>query len=801
MRRPLCAVCLLFLLGIFVVTGTSPPDPSWDVDACDGKTVTLTGKVADRRIKNESFQVFLEDVSFQTDPETVGRSGAVFPQFSEGIVVSTNDITTASTYVKIGSKLQARGVFAPFELPTCEGQFNTRAYYMIRGYEGQLKRAKLIGVSADNGGLLERMRGFRDRAYEILRENMSEKDAGLVAAMTLGDKTGLDNEIKELYQLAGISHVLALSGLHIASVGLAILALLKRLGLDARLSAVIAGSVIGLYAVMTGLSTSTVRALIMFVLSVISILIGRTYDLLSSAAVSAMLILFETPYYVYDSGFLLSFGAICGIACIFPVLENIPKLLHITFCAVAVRIYEAVCVSLSVMIATLPVMGYSFMQIPVYSVLINLIVIPLMGGVLFTGFFGIFIGLTGLKPRVILQITHYILSFYELLGGTSAKIHGNIILIGQPGKSQIITYVTIEIIAVLSGNLAIGKKLNNRGGSKGIDRIGRQNAPNSARNLTDINNKITYIIERPGDVRTKRRKKLAFLSAFLLLTTVSTVVLSYRSRNEIEIRNVDVGQGDCSILIGRDVPAMMIDGGSTDVKQVAKYRIVPVLKANRISSVEYCFLTHMDSDHVNGVLEMLEDDRSVIHIKNVVISDACINCDPDNDNLKRLITAANKQKVRILTISEGMTLSVGDLKIKCLSPEKTEGASFDANDASIVLLLDTGDGFSGLFTGDISENTEREIMSKLNRVTYLKVAHHGSRTSTCADFLSACDPAVSVISVGEDNSYGHPTPETLSRLERSGTVIYRTDLDGEVIVKYDKGMMRIKAITNRTEAD
>ncbi len=791
MRRPLCALCLLFLLCVFVYTGFSPPSPTFNVDAAKGISVTVTGTVCDRRIKNETYQIFLENVSFQTQNTQNSNSDTHFPDRCEGIVVNTGDIDTASEYVRIGRIIQAKGVFTPFDVPTCEGQFDARSYYMIRGYEGQLLRSRILGVSSSYGTVFEKLRSFRDRAYEVLRENMSEKDAGLVAAMTLGDKTGLDSEIKELYQLAGISHVLALSGLHIASVGLALLALLKKSGLGVKISAVIAGSVIGIYAVMTGLSTSTVRALIMFILSVIAILLGRTYDLLSAAALSAILILIESPYYIYDSGFLLSFGAIIGIACIYPVFNAVPR---IVLQRDGGKIYQSVCITLSVTIATMPVMGYSFMQVSIYSVLINLAVIPLMGAVLFTGFSGIFAGLLGIKPRVILMITHYILSLYELLGKIFTKIPGNILLIGKPGKPQLITCVIIATIAVIIGNLAIGRKLNNMPGRNSVDRTGRQNVFGNACDRIENSYKITYCIEFSEDLRKKRLKKIFLIISFLSLAIIAAAILAVHPRSDLEIRNVDVGQGDCAVLFGKDIPVCMIDGGSSDVKQVGKYRIVPVLKANRIRAVDYCFLTHMDSDHVSGVIEMIEDDTCVTRIKNVIISKACMVSDPENDNLKRLVTAAKSGRINLVTICAGDVLRLGDANITCLFPDEKGTVPFDPNDSSLVLRLDDISGFCALFTGDISENTERMIAGKLGGVTYLKVAHHGSKTSTSVDFLQRTDPGICVISVGEGNSYGHPTPETLGRLSDTGARVYRTDLDGEVITSCDDGAISIRTL-------
>ncbi len=806
-RRPVCLICLLFLVIIYMVTGGTPK-PSWDVDAADGKTVMVTGTVADRQEKNGTLQVYLTDVLISDESRSIsdptGSDQTYFPKKSKGIVVKLSDDQSNTEYAKLGSSIRAKGVFVPFEQPRCEGMFDSRTYYMIRGYEGQLKRARIIGASHEYSIIKESLRNLRDMATAILQDNMSENDAGLVAAMTLGDKSELDAEIKELYQVAGISHVLALSGLHIASVGLALLSLLRKTGMGERGAAVISGTVIAFYAVMTGMSVSTVRALIMFLLSVIAILIGRTYDLICAAAWSAVIILAFNPYYVYDSGFLLSFLAIVGIAFIYPVLEGIPRILgkaeagflkeneksssriHVFIG----KLYQGICISLSVMIATFPVMANGFMQVSVWSVVINLAVIPLMSVVLATGFLGIIVGLCGLNPWIILKITHYILNFYEAVCETSAKIPGNLFITGKPETWQLITYAIITGTAVFAGNMALCKQNKKTPSQKSVNRTGRHNSKDNIRNSIERSNKITYVINTVSSERANRARKITILMITTVMIICSVVIVNYRKREELEIRNVDVGQGDCALIWGHSVPVIMIDGGSTDIRQVGKYRIVPVLKANKVSKIDYCFISHMDSDHVNGILEILEDEKCGITVKRVVVSEVSCRKEADNENMQRLFAAADKGRCEVMTISSFDELKLGELRIKCLAPKRNWEGTFDANDASVVLTAHCAN-FSALFTGDISENTERQIVSLVPDVSYLKVAHHGSRTSSSYDFLREACPEISVISVGEGNSYGHPTPEALARLQEIDSDIYRTDMGGEVIIRINHDKMHI----------
>ncbi len=785
-RRPVCLICLLFLFIIYIVSGGGGPAPSWDVDSASGKTVTAVGRVADRQEKNGTFQVYLTNVSFKTDQ-------AYFPERSKGIVVKLTDPGQGAEYVRIGSEVEARGIFAPFDTPGCEGMFDTRKYYMIRGYEGQLKRARLTGVSRGHARISEGLRRIRDRAVGILQENMSGEDAGLVAAMTLGDKSGLDSEIKELYQRAGISHVLALSGLHIASVGLAILRLLKKSGMPPKAASAASFSVIVVYAVMTGLSTSTVRAMIMFGLFVLAGLCGRTYDLLSGAAVSALIILAMNKSYIYDTGFLLSFGAVLGIACIFPVFDSLPG----TFLpkppkeGAGRKIYQSLCISLSVTVATFPVMGAGFMQISVYSVVINLIVIPLMGLVLFTGFAGMIIGSVGIPPSFILKITHYILKLFEFLGDSAEAMPGNLLVIGKPAKWQAVTYVIIVAAAILVWNITF---YDNTGFLRG----------RAAKKTRD---RSSYSIETEADRQRNMRKKRAGSLITLVMFLAAAFVFMLHLCGTLEIRNVDVGQGDCTLIWGKGLETVVIDGGSSDVKEVGKNRILPVLKANRITRVDKCFLTHMDSDHVNGMIEILEDGGCGIKIRQVVISPNAASGDDESGNLEKLLGAAKRSGTKVSLISAGNCLDIGDdARLVCISPPKggaagPGGNNTDENENSIVLRLEYVPGkgltpFYAMFTGDIGESAEKGMLGFIQDCTYLKVAHHGSRNSSSAAFLKKADPEISVISAGV-NTYGHPHAETLDRLMEAGSRIYCTKESGEIIVEYDDGRLCVETVRGR----
>lgn len=834
-KRPLCAISLAFLCMVACITKLGPPTLSDAVLNLEGKTITLTGKVDDYLVKNNVLQIYLV---INRNGESTGDVDVI--EYIEGVVVYVNDSNTAD-YIKIGQMISCKGVFYPYKGPDNEGQFNQMSYYKIRGYDGQLKRARIEGVSRKYSKVSERLRDIRNAVSEILLSHLDEENAGILIAMMLGDKSNLDSEVKDLYQNAGISHLLALSGLHIAAVGLAILKSFRKIGLPIVISSMISGVIITLYAVMTGFSISTQRALIMFCLSIVASCIGRSYDLITAAALSALIIIFAHPYYIYDSGFLLSFLAVVGIGIINPVLQNnlniISKIFGIKIKSKLVKgLIDTICVSISINIATLPVVASSFYQVSRYSIVLNLIVIPLMSILLLVGFAGVgavAFGMMLLKiqmtimgnmtsnnlwpidefSKIIFKIAHVILKIYRHLSDFTVGLKGNTWVIGKPNEWQIVIYAILIIVGI-SAPMIVGKIIaKNKGSDSG-------------------KSKITLV--------------------FIPLAVFAVLILSYRSYAELEIRNVSVGQGDCALIWGEEVPVIMIDGGSSDIKQVSKYRIVPVLKSNGFNVIDYCVLTHLDMDHISGVLEILGDRMLGIKIRNVIISEASYAnaISQKEDNYGQLIDAINNCGSKLLVMAAGDKLTFDSVELTCIHPGAVgdEGNLFmgndtrngtsndisnepnsvlsngsnmlgmrnmatDANENSIVLRLDKLDSrngyiddessyynkkivFTGLFTGDIGETTEKYLCDSkmLSKVNYLKVAHHGSRYSSTEAFLQSVEPDLAVISVGVNNTYGHPHKETLDRLDEfvPKSRIYRTDECGQVsiVVSGDKTKIR-----------
>ena len=702
----------------------------------DNKSVEITGKVTDKMFKNNAYCLHIK---------CKGKN----KNSNKYIIYLKNQ--NAFDF-KIGQTVKLKGRYQNFSRPENDGQFDSRKYYRIRGYEASIKGATVTHSGKRYSYIKERLFLIKERTKKVYAAYMDESEAGTLSAMVLGDKTGLDADVKDLYQAAGISHVLSLSGLHIAAVGMCLFTILRYSGLGLFGASMISSAVMTMYGIMTGFSTSTIRALIMFILAVIAKAIGRTYDLMSGMCLASILIIVENPYYIFDSGFLLSVLSVSGISLIYPILLDITDFFKKEKGAIYEKTRKSICISLSTNLATLPVVFNTFFKISRYSIFINIIVVPLMSIILGIGIIVLIIANTviKLKPfrvitRGLLFTAQKIIMLYSFLCGNVSRLAGNYWIVGKGESWQNVVYIILMSVVVFEYWSYVNRVRSN---DKNKDEL---------------------------------RKKMKIKETALIV--ISVFVLAFRIKPELSVNALSVGQGACNVIYGRDIPTIMVDGGSSDVKDVYKYRIRPFLLSNGISEIDYLFVTHPDMDHISGVKELLSDELKEVNVKHQFVSVE----DVDSDN---------PEFVHI--ISKGDKMENGSITIECLSPENkgvsvpgSEGNKREEslNDMSLVLKVmyeNDKNHFSMLYTGDISSEVEQalindpQIKDKLKNIDYLSVPHHGSKYSSSEQFINTVNPKVSVISSGKNNSYGHPHKETLERLELVDTSIYRTDELGQI---------------------
>lgn len=736
MRRPLCLLCLFYVLAVMVILYLFPPEYEKEGLPEDGSRCTYTGEVYRIEFQKDKSVLYLRS-----------NTGKVLCYFQDDNFISK---------LKIGNRVCVTGTCRRFLPAGNDGQFDARQYYGILGIDFSMTGCDGKIEDAGFHPYRQILYGIRRRISQSFEAGLPSDYAGIMQAMLLGEKGSMDEELKGLYQRNGIAHVLAISGLHITFLGMGVFRLCKKIRLPAFAGSLISFALIVSFGEMTGAGASTIRSVIMFSLFLLAGICGRTYDMLTAMAVSAAGLLLFQPRYIHHSGFLLSFGSVMGIALISPLLREMfpkepftkkiilnkskkEKILEM----LKDKIFSSLSASLSVTLATLPIQLYFYFTFPSYSVFLNLLIVPLMGILLMAGTVG---GISACLLRsgstIFLTPCKWILSLYEAFCRCFDRLPGGHPVLGKPSLWKILFYYS-----VLFGIL-----------------------------FREIHRKNTETRSKPLISQKRLQMKNVIIT---VAAVVAILILCIRLRSATTCTMLDIGQGDCLVIEEKGGKNIMIDGGSSDVSQVGKYRIVPYLKSHGISHIDYAFVSHGDSDHTSGILEMLTDKENLeIEIDCLVLTKFAMT----DGEYAEILTAAKRSDVRILFIGAGDGFVMGNLKFTCLYPEMAEEA--EGNDQSMILMMECCNSRT-LFTGDLTEEKEGEILWE--DVDILKVAHHGSRYSTSADFLAKCRPETAIISAGEKNSYGHPHAETLERLAQSGAKPFLTADEDAITIRYGKG--------------
>ena len=779
---------------------TSLTQPDTWLEAMDGETLCLTGKVTDcwqpvdGTQENASF--FLKDLSIEADASSFvfsGDSAETTDNLSQisgsadadqmSVLISSqktisqiNEMqeifgknASALCYLqedealpRAGSYVRVFGEVSPFLQATNPGEFDAAAYYRRKDCLFALRKTKITAQTKTYGRLEEFLSQLRYESEVLFRKLLGEKNGATASAMVLGRKKGMDSEVKALYQGAGISHLLAISGLHLSLIGAGLFGLLKKVRLPVALSAGISTWILIVYAQLTGMGISTRRALVMFLLFLAAGLLKRTPDLPTSLAVAALLLLVPKPQRILDAGFQLSFSAVLGIAVMIPVLQdgwedaapslrvtdgvagwNIARTAIVRTCRL---LRKNILAGLGITMTMLPFLLIHFYEWSPWSVLLNLAVIPLMGillpcliGLQLVARLTAFTHCLELPQHLLCTAIEAIFSCYEQLCRFTTALPGSILHTGYP-TWQTLTAYTIGLIALAVS----GKKL---------------------------------------------RPHLRLAAAVCLMG-----IFLIRLPGELNVTMLDVGQGECVGIETREHHVYLVDAGSTSKKKTGQYQIIPWLKYIGTRSVEGIFITHWDEDHISAVGELLEWSKSSrVKIRRIFLPDVALK----DEVLETLLQQIEEAEVSVEYLSAGEHMTDGALQISCLHPYAKKVPE-DRNDASLVLRLSQGD-FQMLLTGDLEKSGEDWLVEQARpatqnplRCTILDAGHHGASNATGEALLDLAQPGVVLISCGKNNRYGHPAPETLQRLEERGIRWYSTAVVGAIQVQVGKKIVKIK---------
>lgn len=396
-----------------------------------------------------------------------------------------------------------------------------------------------------------------------------------------------------------------------------------------------------------------------------------------------------------------------------------------------------------------PVQLYYYYEICIYSLFWNFLAIPLSALALGSGIAGVLISQVPFMPELFVKgafrIGAMVMWFYEKGSQFVLELPCSRWVIGQPSFEWIVIYYLILLICIF----------------------------------------------------VKKRKWPMIAAGILLL-----VGTKWPSGN-LEIAMLNVGQGDSLFIQGPEGGTYLIDGGSSSVSQVGKYRMEPYLKQKGIGILDYVWVTHGDGDHMNGVLELLERKNVGLKIKTLILPPkSCWN-----ENVDELVCAAKSAGTNLHIMAQGQILQEGEMTIKCLWPA-LDVDGMEENQASMVLSL-TYRSFDMLFTGDLEKEAEEKVTEYIedgqkkqflpDKYEVLKVGHHGSKNGTGEDLLKVVQPDVALLSAGKNNRYGHPHAETVERLRNAGSEILSTVEQGQVSIEVVGDRVRIENFKGKDE--
>lgn len=784
---------IFFIMGVLNIMSTGKKEKLCTEIGDRELPCTVSGKI--KEIKTDGLSntyYIMADSIVSSEFAYKGKIGIVI-YTSAGKEQKNNPGNTDHIYLDYinGDYICMSGTVSVPDSATNPGTFDQYIYLRNKGYYLCISNGTIESGNHRPYSIEGFLYGIKNMCTKIIDNSFDSESAGIVKAMLVADKSTLDKNIKKLYSENGIAHIMAISGVHVAIIGMTLYGFLRKLRIGRLISGTFSIAIIILYGIMTGMSSSTERAVIMLILSIAAEYFGRKTDAPTSMGFAMIIMALGNPYVILDAGFQLSFAAITGVTVVAPQLR---KLLRMFKCfikeadekkkqkhkkimslrKVIIKLIDALVVGIASFITTTPVIIYYYYQFPPYSILINLIVIPLVSLIVGGSILVVLTGLFFTGAAVVMTYPVRLILFgYKYLCIFASGLPGASVLVGHISIGMIfVYYLSVVLIFAILRMIQIGK--TERGGP------------------------ILYLM----------------LATVLFLTVVYEV---YSYDKSLKIVYMDVGQGDGVLLRTSGHGGILIDGGSSSNKRVGEYVMVPVLKYYGVSEVEYAFVSHGDADHVSGLEYLLNEEQSGVHVVNLVLPEY-----GDQDALQELKSEATANNVNIIYMKPGDNITYNHqhaetINIECLYPDEEAGQGvLDTNNLSMILKTtitwdvreadienlnkssDSDASLSLLFVGDAGIAAEKRLIelygkNSLGEISdsiacdILKVGHHGSRNSSGSDFLKRVSAMYGIISCGKDNRYGHPHAETLERLKMADTKYMTTKEHGAIILSIERG--------------
>lgn len=692
-----------------------------------------------------------------------------------------------------GDIVEVKGNFSKVNKATNEYCFDYREFLKQKKIDGNIMASK-VNLLRKNS-MLCKISKVKIKLNKYIDENYSDTASGFLKTLLLGETNEIEKEIKEDFTKANISHILAISGMHISIIILVIKNIMQILKFDQRLEKFFLNLLIICYIFFIDYPISAIRVAITQIILLITFFTNRKSNFYNTISITLFIILLLNPYNIESTAMQLSFGGICGIYLFYKFIKkmffykfciqkktvkeiskenkkenrNIRKNIK-NICQTVIKsnklkqiVIDSLCLNISVQIFIFPIVWYKFDFISITSfipsILISLFIFPIL--ILgYLSFFEIFIQ-KFISIRIISKINNFIILKMLNLVSILSKIPLLSIYLKKPNKIFIVSYYVVLILCIkIIQKDKLAEMLH-------IWRIKSGKVP--------IKQYIRVKFKKNNDF-----KRIVLIVILNIVIIFQSFVQDNFLKNGVEIYFLDVGQGDSTIISTAKNKTIVIDGGEGEKSgfDYGKNVLFPFLINKGVRKIDFLIFSHFDSDHCGGLIYLLEN----IKVEKILIGKQF----EKNENFEYIVNLANKKHIKIIELQAGNKINIEkNSSLEILWPSVAEKISENAINNNSLVCKFVYKNFSMLLTGDIESIAEEKLLGKYkntNRLNanILKIAHHGSKTSSIQEFLNKVNPKIALIGVGRKNKFGHPNQEVLERLKEKGIQIYRTDQNGEI---------------------
>jgi len=683
------------------------------------------------------FRPFLENIKNRRYNLSEGKTVTVV-----GVVESQPKIYGNS----MGFDLKVSGYTIKAFTPIFDCQYGYRI--KLKGKTEKQKRIKNPGLNIEDGGWAVRafdvpqiidkrsynpvkkaIYSVRNHLLGVVQKCLPEDLSALLSGLLFGKSaSNISDEVKEDFKRTGTVHLLVVSGLHLSILIGTCFAVLSAFRIPMAPALLLTTFINLTYMLLAGAASSVMRAALMAELTLIAKLFDRDKDFFTAISLAALIILLFDPLVLFNIGFQLSFMATFSLVCLAPLIQERLK-------ALPGYLSTLLSVSLAPVLATFPVIYYNFSQVSLVAPLANMLILPWIQFLIILGFLTVLLGAIFIPlGQFVAASVSLMLVVLKFIVSSFARLSFACIYLPAPPFILILGYY-LSLICFLGGKLSF--KLN--------------------------------------------RKKLLFAALLLLAFLVWGAALSPVPgfKDPLEVVILDVGQGDSIFIQSPAGKTMLVDGGDKKKRDMGKEIVVPYLHKRGLNKLDIVALTHPHSDHVGGLLEVLN--KMTVGL----VLDAGIPC--QSKMYLRFLSIIDDNKIPFKIVKGGDVLDLkGGVKAYILHPTEPLIEESALNNNSIVMRIVYKD-IAILLTGDLEIQGEEEVLSSGMELQsqIIKVGHHGSKTASGSALLKAVKPEIAVISCGRRNRFKHPHKEALERIKECGARIYRTDQHGAITIKTD----------------